>query len=56
MGVINILTDIVLIGLPMPYLYKLRLATPKKFLAMGMLSIGIGYEVPIRSHKIANTC
>ncbi|KAF2030826.1 hypothetical protein EK21DRAFT_64618 [Setomelanomma holmii] len=42
MGVINILTDILLIGLPMPYLYKLRLATPKKVLAMGMLSIGIG--------------
>ncbi|KAH7081547.1 hypothetical protein BKA63DRAFT_530547 [Paraphoma chrysanthemicola] len=42
MGVINILTDVVLIGLPMPYLYKIRLPTPKKILAMGLLSIGIG--------------
>jgi len=42
MSIINIVTDVILIVLPMPYLYKLRLALHKKIFAMAMLSIGIG--------------
>jgi hypothetical protein len=41
MGVINIITDIIMIALPMPYLYRLRLERRKKLLAMAMLSIGM---------------
>jgi hypothetical protein len=41
MGVINIVTDMILIALPMPYLYRLRLELRKKLLAMAMLSIGM---------------
>ncbi|KAF2275265.1 uncharacterized protein EI97DRAFT_494860 [Westerdykella ornata] len=41
MGLINIITDIVLIILPMPFLYNLRMATKKKLLAASLLSIGI---------------
>ncbi|KAF9697828.1 hypothetical protein EKO04_004378 [Ascochyta lentis] len=41
MGIINIITDIFLIGLPMPYLYRLRLEWRKKILAMALLSIGV---------------
>lgn len=41
MGIINITTDIFLIALPMPYLYRLRLEWRKKILAMALLSIGI---------------
>lgn len=43
MGVINIVTDIFLIGLPMPYLYRLRLEWRKKLLSMALLSIGVMY-------------
>lgn len=42
MGVINIITDIFILALPLPYLYHLRLALHKKVLAMGLLSIGVG--------------
>lgn len=42
MGVVNLITDAVLIALPMPYLYKLAMPKRKKFLAMGLLSIGLG--------------
>lgn len=42
MGVINIITDIFLIALPMPYLYRLNLETRKKALSMALLSIGVG--------------
>ncbi|KAJ8112813.1 hypothetical protein OPT61_g4906 [Boeremia exigua] len=42
MGIINLLTDSAIIVLPMPYLYKLQLATGKKVLTMALLGIGIG--------------
>lgn len=47
MGVVNIITDVFLLVLPMPYLYRLRLAPKKKVLAMGMLSIGIMYATTL---------
>jgi hypothetical protein len=42
MGFINLVTDAVVIVLPMPYLYRLNLAWRRKLLAMALLSIGIG--------------
>jgi hypothetical protein len=42
MGVINLITDAVIIALPIPYLLRLRLAMRKKILAIGLLSIGLG--------------
>ncbi|CAO2648769.1 Nn.00g097180.m01.CDS01 [Neocucurbitaria sp. VM-36] len=42
MGMVNLITDAVVIVLMMSYLYRLRLAMRKKLLAMGLLSIGIG--------------
>jgi hypothetical protein len=42
MGLVNLITDAVIIVLPMPYLYNLRLAWRKKLAAMALLSIGIG--------------
>ncbi|KAI4923285.1 hypothetical protein J4E85_008322 [Alternaria conjuncta] len=42
MGVINLITDAVMIFLPMPYLYKLRMAWRRKLAAMALLSIGVG--------------
>ncbi|KAH7130091.1 hypothetical protein B0J11DRAFT_243866 [Dendryphion nanum] len=42
MGMVNLVTDLMLIILPMPYLYKLRMALRKKIIAGAMLSIGIG--------------
>ncbi|KAF1942905.1 hypothetical protein EJ02DRAFT_421705 [Clathrospora elynae] len=41
MGLINLITDAMIIILPMPYLYRLRLAWGKKLLAMFLLSIGV---------------
>ncbi|KAF2714584.1 hypothetical protein K504DRAFT_478026 [Pleomassaria siparia CBS 279.74] len=41
MGIMNIIADVALIALPMPYLYKLRMSMQKKLVAMGMLSIGV---------------
>ncbi|USP80139.1 hypothetical protein yc1106_07413 [Curvularia clavata] len=43
MGIINLITDAVLIGLPMPYLYKLAMPMRKKLIAMALLSVGIGW-------------
>jgi len=42
MGVINLIADAVMILLPMPYLYKLRMAWRRKLAAMALLSIGVG--------------
>lgn len=41
MGIVNIVTDIALLVLPMPYLYQLRMSTQKKLIASGLLSVGI---------------
>ncbi|QDS74142.1 hypothetical protein FKW77_001177 [Venturia effusa] len=41
MGIVNIITDIALIVLPMPYLCNLRMSSHKKLVAMSMFSIGI---------------
>lgn len=41
MGIINIITDVFLLILPMPYLYNLHMAMRKKLIAGAMLSIGI---------------
>lgn len=43
MGFINLVVDLAIIAIPMPFLYKLLLPTPKKLLAMGMFGVGIGY-------------
>ncbi|KAF2684446.1 hypothetical protein K458DRAFT_442819 [Lentithecium fluviatile CBS 122367] len=42
MGMINLVTDTAIIVLPMPYLFRLRMAMRRKLLAMELLSIGIG--------------
>jgi hypothetical protein len=42
MGIVNLITDGAIIVLPMPYLYRLQLATGRKVLAMALLGIGIG--------------
>ncbi|KAF1837686.1 hypothetical protein BDW02DRAFT_490820 [Decorospora gaudefroyi] len=42
MGFVNLVTDAVIIVLPMPYLYRLNLEWRKKLLSMALLSIGIG--------------
>ncbi|XP_014550951.1 hypothetical protein COCVIDRAFT_20708 [Bipolaris victoriae FI3] len=42
MGLVNLLTDAVIIVLPMPYLYNLRLAWHEKLAAMALLSVGTG--------------
>jgi uncharacterized membrane protein len=42
MGVVNLITDAVIIILPMSYLYRLRLAWRKRLAAMALLSIGVG--------------
>lgn len=42
MGIINLITDAILIGLPMPYIYKLAMPMRKKLIAMALLSVGIG--------------
>ena len=41
MGVVNLVTDTVIIVLPMPF-YRLRMPMRRKLLAMALLSIGIG--------------
>lgn len=41
LGLINLATDVATIALPMPFLYKLLLATSKKLAAMSMFSIGL---------------
>lgn len=42
MGIVNLVTDAILIALPIPYLLRLTLAARKKVLAIALLSIGIG--------------
>ncbi|KAF2111379.1 hypothetical protein BDV96DRAFT_614721 [Lophiotrema nucula] len=42
MGIVNIITDIFILGLPLPYLYRLKMAMKKRLLAMGLLTIGVG--------------
>ncbi|KAH6867157.1 hypothetical protein BKA58DRAFT_461125 [Alternaria rosae] len=42
MGLVNLIADAIIIALPMPYLYNLRLAWRKKLAAMALLSIGTG--------------
>ncbi|TID21244.1 P-loop containing nucleoside triphosphate hydrolase protein [Venturia nashicola] len=41
MGMVNIVTDIALIVLPIPYLYGLQMSMQKKLIATGMFSVGI---------------
>lgn len=41
MGMINVILDTVLIGLPMPYLYRLRMPWKKKLVAMSLFGLGI---------------
>ena len=41
MGIINIFTDVFMLALPMPFLYKLKLAKRKKAALIGMFAIGI---------------
>jgi hypothetical protein len=41
-GLVNLIADAMIIVLPMPYLYNLRLAWRKKLAAMALLGIGIG--------------
>jgi hypothetical protein len=41
MGMINIITDVFLLALPMPYLYRLKMPMRKKLMAAAMLSVGI---------------
>ena len=43
MGIVNLIADGAIIVLPMPYLYRLQLATCRKVLAMALLGIGIGF-------------
>lgn len=47
MGIVNLITDGAIIVLPMPYLYRLQLATGRKVLAMSLLGIGIGLVQPV---------
>ena len=42
MGIVNLIADAVIIILPMPYLFELRMAWRKKLAAMALLSIGVG--------------
>lgn len=41
MGAFNIVTDILVLGLPMPFLYKLHLPLLKKMVLIGMFAVGI---------------
>ena len=43
MGVINILTDVAILALPLPYLFSLQMPWKRKLVATGMLTIGVGY-------------
>lgn len=42
-GVLNLLTDVVVLLLPMPYLYGLQMRTYKKVVLMGVFGIGLLY-------------
>lgn len=40
MGIINIVTDVIMLVLPMPLLWKLRVSSPRKWMLMIMFSLG----------------
>lgn len=40
-GVINLLTDVAVLAMPMPLLYKLQLPLYKKLVLVGVFSVGI---------------
>ncbi|KAK3952040.1 hypothetical protein QBC32DRAFT_213470 [Pseudoneurospora amorphoporcata] len=40
-GVLNLLTDLVVLLLPMPYLYRLQMRTYKKVVLMGVFGVGL---------------
>jgi hypothetical protein len=40
LGIINVIVDVLILGLPMPFLYKLQLPLRKKILLLGMFSVG----------------
>jgi hypothetical protein len=52
MGIINIITDVALLVLPMPYMYQLRMSVRKKVLATTMLSVGIMWVLPFFRLKV----
>lgn len=39
-GVINLLTDVAVLAMPMPFLYKLQLPLYKKLVLVGVFSVG----------------
>ena len=41
MGIFNIVMDIIILAMPMPFLMKLKLATRKKLALVGMFAVGI---------------
>jgi hypothetical protein len=42
MGVINIITDVAILTLPLPYLFSLQMPWKRKIIAAGMMTIGVG--------------
>lgn len=47
-GVLNLLTDVMVLVLPMPYLAKLQMRLYKKLVLLGVFSIGFLYVLPSR--------
>lgn len=45
-GVLNLLTDVVVLLLPVPYLYGLQMRTYKKVVLMGVFGVGLLYVSP----------
>lgn len=43
MGVSNIVADLVILALPMPFIYSLTLEWPKKAILFGMFAVGLLY-------------
>ncbi|RDW67036.1 hypothetical protein BP5796_09785 [Coleophoma crateriformis] len=41
LGIINVITDVLILALPMPFIYNLQMRLQKKLLLLGMFSIGI---------------
>lgn len=48
-GTLNILTDLAILILPMPYLYSLEIATYRKMVLIATFGIGFMYAYPILS-------
>lgn len=46
MGMFNIVMDIIILAMPMPFLMKLKLATRKKLVLVGMFAVGIVWVHP----------